>query len=926
MGVNVLGPMTAEIDGQAVALGGPKQRAVLALLVAARGEAVTAEGIIAGIWGESDISLMSTLHAYIAKIRRAIEPARAAKARSGLLVRAGAGYAFRMDAAAVDAERFGRLAEEGARLLERGGAAEAVAVLTGALELWRGRPYAEFADMPFAAPEAARLEGLHRTARENLFGAQLAVGRHAEIVGDLEKHVAEQPLSERGWELLVLALYRSGRQGDALATLRSARKMLVEELGVDPGPALRELESAVLAQDEALRPRPAAPAGPAGNVPYALSGLVGRDTDIRRVNALLAANRLVTLTGPGGIGKTRLALEAARARRDGDGPWLVELGGLTDGTLLAGTVAQVLGVSGAASTERVAQALRDRRLLLVLDNCEHLVDAVRETAAELLARTAGLRILATSRETLGLPGEVVYEVPALPGGQAQELFLGRAAAAAPGWDPTRQEQEAVRELCDELDGLPLAIELAAAQCRMLSVEQIRDALEDRFALLAAGPGVQQRHSTLLRTVEWSHRLLEPAERELFHRLGAFAAGFDLDAAEAVCGGPVLEGLGALVRKSLVAVEAGTSPRRYRLLETLKEFARTRQDPAELARAQAAHRAWVLARAEAAGSRLRGDKAVPAMRLLITDQPEHRAAFTSALLAGDGEYAMRLGAALSWFWYRRGHVAEGLRRLATAMELTHDPAPGVRAGALLGVAGLCYLAGDFPAARLAARDAADAARTAGDLHAEGHALTYQALFGGLCGIPTAVADIRAALDLSRQAEAGWLEAEALMGLGMLLLGAGEVNEARQALEEANAVGAANGHRFVQGSATWLLMKTDLRTGRAEQALGPGGEILLLLEDEGDITSWLVIAQTLAAALSMTGHPREGAELLGAVQAVGTRVGFSPLEMDPADAGWQAEQVRRALPAADLADRLAKGGRMSTAEVRAMLTCLAHDYAR
>ncbi|SNT62146.1 Predicted ATPase [Streptosporangium subroseum] len=915
--VNVLGPVSAEVDGVEAALGGPRQRAVLAVLVAARGQVVSAERIVTALWGD-DTPSMTTLHSYIARLRQALEPGRAAKAQSDVLPREGVGYALRVDLDEVDAERFARLSGEGEQLVQDDPAA-AVTVLAEALELWRGQPYADFADAPFAAPEVARLEGLRLATQENLFAARLALGRHAAVVGDLEKHTAEHPMSERGWELLVLALYRAGRQGDALAALRSARKVLAEELGIDPGLALRELEAAVLSQDGGLLPQPAPRIGAVRNLPFPVTRLVGRATELLQVTALLADHRLVTLTGPGGIGKTRLALEAARACRDIGEPWLVELAGLTEPALLAGTIAQALGISGASTTRRVTEALRDRRLLLVLDNCEHLVDAVHETVTELLAHTIELRVLATSRETLGAIGEAVYEVPPLSAMQATELFVSRATATVPGWKPTPPELETTVRLCGELDGLPLAIELAAAQCRVLSVDQILAALDDRFAVLTSGPG-PQRHRTLLRTVEWSHRLLEPEERRLFNRLSVFAAGFDLDAAAAVCDGPVLAGLSALVRKSLVTVEAGTAPRRYRLLETLKDFARTRQDPVELGGTQAAHRAWVLARAEAAEARLRGHQAVPAIGLLITDQPEHRAAFTTALLAGDSEYALRLSGALSWFWYRRGHVTEGLGWLTTAMELTPDAPPGLQARALIGMAGLHYLAGNLPAAHRAAKDAAEAARTAGNLQSEGQGLTYRALFGGLCGAPTAVADARAALDLSRLTGLTWLEAEALMVIGMLLLFGGEVAEACETLTESITVATHCGHRFVQASSTWLLVKTDLKLGLAEQALAAGVPMLRLLDDDGDLTSWLVIAHTLAAALTQTERPEDGARLLGAVQAIGARVGFSPLEMDPADAPQQTEQVRQALPPEVFADCLRQGAALSQSHAYTLLNRL------
>ncbi|AOT61638.1 AfsR/SARP family transcriptional regulator [Streptomyces rubrolavendulae] len=1026
--IGVLGPMTAVVGGRQVPLGGPRQRAVLAVLVAARGRPVTQEALIARAWDGRNPPSPATLHSYVAALRKALEPGRAAGRAARVLVREHAGYALRIAPRGVDAERFTALAARGGELLRAGDAERAAAALDEALALWRGRAYADFAGASFAAPESARLHGLRRSAQEDLFAAELARGRHAAVVGDLEKHAAEEPLGERGWELLALALYRAGRQGDALAALRRARRVLAEELGVDPGPSLRRLEAAVLAQDAALAapvpsaggvgggvvyagaapgtareggdgapadpghggtalegtvlegtalegtgrggpgrggpgrgvvpyepvprpadPYPAAPHGdgiphgdgvprgddPAGgavaagvprgrNLPFPLTGLVGREDEKRQVAALLAEHRLVTLTGPGGIGKTRLMLDVAHARADGDGPWLVELADLEDPDprLVAVSVADALGIRDGASAARVAEVLGDRGTLLVLDNCEHVREAAAGLAAELLARCGGLRVLVTSREPLGLTGEAVYEVPPLTAGAGAELFLSRARAVTPGWAPGEGEARAAERICAELDGLPLAIELAAAQCRVLSVEQISRALDDRFAVLVGGPGTGPvRHRALRAAVEWSHRLLTGPERAAFHRLGVFAGSFDLDAATAVCGGPVLAELAALVRKSLLTAETGTSPRRYRMLETLKQYARRQADPAELAAAQAAHRAWVLTRASTAARLMEGPHAARATERTDRDQPEIRQAFTSALLARDGAYALRLGGALMRFWYRSGHVAEGLGWLGAALELTPDGEPGPRARALIATSALHYLKGDFATAARAASDAARHARDAGDTVIEAQGLAYRALFEGLSGTPGTARRAEAAVELARVSGERWLEAEALMVLGMLLRADGQGERAREVLTHSITLAVACGHRFVQASSSWLVMKSDLDLGRAGRALDTGLVTLRALEDDQDVTGWLVIAHTTAAALARCGRPGEGAVLLGAVEERGRRVGFSPALMDPADGPLQSALVRAALPPRELERCLAEGGRMTPAEVTGLLAAVA-----
>ncbi|MDF2711213.1 MAG: putative HTH-type transcriptional regulator [Nonomuraea muscovyensis] len=914
--IAVLGPMAATVAGRPVPLGGPRQRAVLAVLVAARGSAVSADRILHDVWEHDTNVSLGTLHAYVSTLRRALEPRRPAGAPAQVLITEGNGYRLRADRVRVDAETFTDLARQAEQALRERRHEVAARLLTEALALWRGEAYADFPDAGFPSAERARMEALRQAATENLYEARLALGDHAALVGDLDKHTRTHPFSERAWELLALALYRSGRQADALAALRQVRETLGRELGLDPGPSLRRLETAILAQHEQIAPRPDTRPR-SGNLPNPLSRFVGRPGEPARIDALLAEHRLVTLTGPGGVGKTRLALESARRRNHADGPWLIELAELEDPTLLPAALAGVLGVLGAATCDRVADVLGDRDVLLVLDNGEHLLEAVREAARTLLARTPGVRVLATSREPLGLPGEVVYEVRPLPAEQGHELFLARAATNVPDWTPDASQDRLIRRLCHDLDGLPLAIELAAAQCRVLSLEQIVSGLDDRFTVLhnSADPG---RHQTLWRTVSWSHTMLTPAEREVFHRLGVFASSFDLQAAAAVCDRPVYAELNALVRKSLVSAEAGTDPRRYRLLETIKLFARGHAD----ARAGAAHRAWVLSEAEAAAPHLRGHRAGSYLARLHAQQPEHRLALSSAAQQGDGDYMLRLIGLLHWVWYRHGVVAEGLSWIAAALELGHDAGAELLGPVHLARSGLCYLAGDFGAATEAACRAAEAGATSGDTPVEVQALIHGALFDALGGAPDTLERSRTALTRARSAGARWLEAEALMVLGMLLRAEGRTGTARQRLTEAAAVAHECGHGFVRTSVDWMIMKIDLELGAHHRTLKQGVAMLTSLDDEGDVTSWLVCVHFLAAAFALTGDPTTGALFLGAATEHGSRIGFSPEEMDPVDARRQAAQVRAALPADAFHHWFERGRSLSRSDVRDVATTRHH----
>ncbi|GGK76959.1 hypothetical protein Sme01_42680 [Sphaerisporangium melleum] len=1005
----VLGTIRAEVGGRAAGLGGPRQRAVLALLLIARGRIVSADRIMSEVWEGARQPSPTTLHGYVADLRRALEPERPPGAPPRLLVREGPGYALRVAPAAVDAERFADLAARGRRALEGGDPGQAADLLGRALALWRGPAYADFGGAAFATPDVTRLENLRAAVQEDRLAAIIATGRHTDAVGELEALVAERPLRERGWELLALALYRSGRQADALAALRAVRRRLADELGIDPGRGLRDLETAILAQDPLLDPPPAParppvrePAAPAhgtdsavpasggeaallaregavvpaqeersaqpvrghgaavvsprpgegvrdprfsgagegmldvpplhatrpaqatGNLPFALSSFVGRADELATVAALLDAHRLVTFTGPGGVGKTRLALEAARARTGADGPWLVEIAGLHTADLLVPTIAAALGLPTTASPDHLAGMLAGRDTLVVLDNCEHLLAPAATLVHTLLTRCGGVRVLATSRESLGISGEMVYEVPPLPAAtEGAELFLRRAAAALPGWTPEPGDRELIAGLCAGLDGIPLAIELAAAQCRTLSLNQIADALTDRFTLLVAGSaGRPGRHRTLLDTVAWSDQLLQPAERRLFHRLGVLEGGFDLEAAAAVGDvDGVLVPLSALVRKSLVTAEPGTAPRRYRMLETLRHYARAELSPQDLAAARERHRAWVLARAESTERHLRGPQGAALLDGLTRDQADFRAAFASALATGDGEYALRLGGALFWFWFRTGYVAEGLTWLSQAFALAPHAAAGVRARARFAVCGLCYLAGRPQEAYEAARTAVQEAREAGDPVTEASATAYFAYLGALAGAGIdARSTAGAAVGLARRSALDWLEAETLMVQGMALRALGDPAAAAAVFQEAVAAARASGHDWAADGAAWCEMKTACDRGDGARALAVAADVLAAMDRYGDISFWLVTVHSTARALVLTGRAAQAAVLMGAVQAIGARAGVSPELMDPLDGPREAAAVREALPPQEYERHAAQGRAMTRQEVGTLLAAL------
>jgi predicted ATPase/DNA-binding SARP family transcriptional activator len=714
MEFGILGPLEVRDTSGPVRVPGAKERALLADLLVNAGRVVSADRLVEDLWGQDPPgNPANTLQGRVSALRRALGPA-----GSGLVVTRPPGYALEAGAEAVDAARFERLVA-GAEAAAPAEPPRAVRLLEEALGLWRGPALAEFADQPWAQAEAARLEELRLAATEALVELRLAAGGPAGLVGELEALVAANPTRERPRGQLMVALYRSGRQADALRVYTETRATLAEELGIDPSPELQRLHHQILVQDPALEA--AAPDRGQGrhNLPERLTSLIGRDEELRELGKLVEQHRLVTVLGPGGAGKTSVAVELARQLAPGvsDGVWLVELAGLADPALLAEVVVAALGLveeaGGDAPTpapERLAGFVADKALLLVLDNCEHLVGACAELAQRLLAAGEAVKVLATSREVLGVPGEVVWPVPPLavpeapepevvpaPGGavpgqgpagaadapealaryDAVRLFCERAAAANPGFVLDAASAPAVAELCRRLDGLPLAIELAAARVRFLPPAEIAARLGDRFGLLAGGGRtVAARQRTLRATVDWSWELLEEREQALFRRLAVFSGGWTVAAAEAVCAGDglaageVLEGLFALVDRSLV-VAAGGDPARFRMLETLRAYGAERlAEAGEAGTVAARHGAWFLDLAEEAASHHSGRRW---LRRLDADYDNLRAVLDRAVAGRDLDTALRLAGALGWFWWTN-YTMEGRRRLAAVLALAAGEPP------------------------------------------------------------------------------------------------------------------------------------------------------------------------------------------------------------------------------------------------------------
>ncbi|QXJ23311.1 winged helix-turn-helix domain-containing protein [Actinomadura graeca] len=675
MRFGVLGALAVWTDGgEDVRVPETKVRILLAALLADAGRPVPADRLAGALWGDRPPRNPSgTLQARISQLRGVLDRAEPGARR--LVVSRPPGYLIDVPPEAVDSGRFAAL------LARAGEAADPLArarLLGDALALWRGPA---FDGLDFAHALAADLGERRLTALEDHAEARLELGEHAALAAELARPVARHPLRERLRAAHLRALYRAGRQGEALAGYHDLRERLAAELGVDPGPELAALYQSMLERDPAEEGRPRVPS----RLPVPLGGLIGRDEAARRVRALLAEDRLVTLTGPGGVGKTRLALEAA-ARSAGDHPdgvWLVELaaGRAATPEEVAEQANRVLNLreEGAdGPVERLTEALRSRRALLVLDNCEHVTGPAAELAGRLLAGAPGLRVLTTSREPLGVPGERLEIVPPLdlPGDAtapaallesgAVRLFTERAAAAAPGFALDEASAPWVSAICRRLDGLPLALELAATRVRGLGVRELAARLDDRFGVLAGTRhGGPARQRTLRAVIDWSWELLTVPERIALRRLAVHAGGCTAGASEEV-GGAGADVLARLVDRSLVV---RSEDGRYKLLESVAAYSLERlREAGEDGDLRARHVRYYTALAEDAAGGLRG----PEQRQWLARLDVEAANLRAALDHATGEDALRLVNAQGWYWFLRGRSGEARRALGAALSAADGP--------------------------------------------------------------------------------------------------------------------------------------------------------------------------------------------------------------------------------------------------------------
>ena len=692
----ILGPIEVRDGDQIAEIPGLKERAILGLLIVEAGTVVSADQMVFELWGDAppDAALRN-LRTHISRLRKSLGDASA-------IVTQKPGYLLVADPETLDVYRFETLADLARKQSDDPGLSSQAAY--EALAIWRGPALADLEGFLYAESEARRLEERRLATMELRFAADLRLGRHEEIIPELRSIAAAHTYREGFWAQLMLALYRSGRAGEALEVYGEAERALGEGLGIQPSAELRSLERSIVMEDASLQ---LARASPPHNLPTSTSSFIGRDKEISALLEALTRSRLITLTGVGGSGKSRLAIESATRvlSRYQHGVWQVELAPIRDPDVVASAVSLALGepASHAADPVRsLIEYLRERQVLLVLDNCEHLLESCADLVTQLTSACTGLTVLVTSREPLRIPGETVWLVPPLelpdpdapPGEQesseAFQLFAARASQAAPMFRVSENNRSDVTEVCRELSGLPLALELAAARSASFTPQQLLERLGEGLDVLS-GPRVPvERHKTMRSALDWSYRLLDDSLARTFRRLGVFRGGWTIESAHRVVSedqDTTAEEIASLVDKSLVVPVPG-EPDRYRFLEPIREFSVELFGETEEADAtRARHATHYLDLAEKSDSHLRGPDQQVWLARMRADHDNIRKAISWAIETGHADIALKLVSASAWFWFMTGHWRDSWTWLERSLEAAGESHPGLRARAVYTAGGL-----------------------------------------------------------------------------------------------------------------------------------------------------------------------------------------------------------------------------------------------
>ena len=968
--LRVLGDLAVNSDGESRSVGGPKAQMLLSVLVAHRRTRMSVDRLIEAIWDdEPPRTATATIQTQISRLRSVLAPSFTVTHEAG-------GYQLEPLDGEIDSDRFESLLAESRTL----GTNDSVVVLDSALSLWRGPAFGRFAELPEVCGAAVRLDELRLVATDEWAEAKMATGDPAQMVGELEALVDLHPLRECYWRLLMLALYRSGRQAEALRRASEFRSALREQVGLDLSPTVRELEAKILADDPSLsaaRDSSSEYRNTSASAPQLLgaTSFVGRDPDLASLTDALAHRPLITITGPGGVGKTRLAMRAAATLVDEfeDGVTVVEFAALRDPAGVAQVIAHALDVQQRQHRTietTIEEYLAPTRLLLLLDNCEHVVEAVAPLVDRLRSTCPGLKILATSRQPLGLAGEYIEVLTplAVPNSgvdltseiarcAAVELFVARATATTPGFALTDDNAVAVADICRRLDGIPLALELAAARLRTMGVDALAVALDQRIEMLGQTQrGADGRQRTLHELVRWSHDLLDPDDRHMFDQLAIFAGGFDLSAADSVC--RVGEGqasavghIASLVDKSMVVlVDPDFS--RYRLLEPLREFGLDRlRDRGELEATENRHLQWFVDLAERGSTGLDTAEESAWSAALDRDFDNFRAAHLTAVRRLDVDNALSLVGSLREYAFRRVRyeVTSWADVSTTLVGAEDNPTlPTVLAVSAYG----SFVKGDTHAAVELARRALDASGGSGlsesglPERSLGNALFYQdRIDEALVWTDRMVLSARRSGSSARIAHALYMRsvAQTVMGDGIrgaalageakaaadtagsltahaqadyalgLALESTEPTEALSLLERASLLGAEAGNRWIEAFALTEVHSLRARQGENLEALAGYADVVDIWYRGGDwANQWLSLKRVLLILVEL-GAFEAAAVLHGALTAMGAALA-QPFEATDAERLQQGvDEVRSLLGPATFADAVRRGASMRDREI-------------
>ena len=920
--LRVLGSFEALVDGEPVRLG-RRPRTLLAALALRRGGSASTDSLIDAVWdGSPPASARSVLHVYVSQLRRALPDER--------LVTEQSGYRLAIGKDEVDADTFERLVSDGRHASAEGRLRRAAGDFAAALELWRGEALADLDGVLFVRDEAARLNELRLACLEDRFDVELRLGRHVEVAADLERLVAGHPLRERLRGQLMTALYRGGRQADALAAYREGRQLLVSELGLEPGSELRELERRILGQDTTL----AAPVQEAPRrlrVPLPHTRTIGRDLELAEIATLLldSRTRLVMLTGPGGIGKTRLAIELANAVGDrlADGAVLVDLAPLGDFEQLLPTIGRTLGLREGDATgwlELLGAQLADQELLLVLDNMEHLVEGAA-VLSPLFDAAPRVTMLATSRRRLRLSAEHVVEVRPLEVADARMLLASRVAAAGVTVDV---EEAVATELVERLDGMPLAIELAAPWFRRLGPTELLSLLESRLAVLNDGPrDAPARQQTMRSTIDWGFDLLDPGARHLLGRLSLFRRSFDAAAASEVGGlTETAAALDELVESSMVlragvggadtAVAGGEA---FGLLEVVREYAQAL--PSADREGRELHARHFLELAESAEPGLVGPEQGRWLEQLEGSHDDLRAALDWLGADPDTSLQLRLASALGRFWYIRGYLTEGLERLQRGVTDAGGAHPELTANALRSASALAVLRGDYGQARELVERALDLYRKLGDALGVVRALSnLGAIQHGLGELDAAASTLDECIAAAEELDERRPLALARNNRGDLALTQGDLEIARTEFELSLVLLREADDVTNVARSLYNLGAVALRQERFDDARRLLVEALDLsesLDDKEDI-AWCLIA--LASIGAGAGRLDDAAVVLGFARALLERINATSKPNELQLSEGTHERLASALGRQALDELLVSGSHAATADAIALARSL------